>query len=115
MDNTLNTFAKGMIKDVAETLRPEESYDDAQDMKLNAGNSASEYIISNVKGNKLSFTVPDVASVIRLELKNYYNLPSPWLERIRIVATSGTYVGNVFEGQYNDEDDYFDQIENSLK
>jgi hypothetical protein len=48
MDNTLNTFAKGMIKDVAETLRPEDSYEDAQDMKLNAGNSASEYIISNV-------------------------------------------------------------------
>lgn len=114
MDNTLNTFAKGMIKDVAETLRPEDSYEDAQDMKLNAGNSASEYIISNVKGNKLSFTVPDVPSIIRLGLKNYYNLPSPWLERIRIVATSGTYVGNVFEGQYNDQDDYFDQIENSL-
>ena len=114
MDNTLNTFAKGMIKDVAETLRPEDSYDDAQDMKLNAGNSASEYIISNVKGNKLSFTIPDIASVIRLGLKDYYNLPGPWLEKIRIVATSGVYVGNVFEGQYNDEDDYFDQIENSL-
>ena len=47
-DNTLNTFANGMIKDVAETLRPEDSYEDAQDMKLNACNSASEYIISNV-------------------------------------------------------------------
>ncbi len=66
-DNTLNTFAKGMIKDVAETLRPEDSYEDAQDMKLNAGNSASEYIISNVKGNKLSFTVPDVPQICKVK------------------------------------------------
>jgi hypothetical protein len=114
MDNTLNTFTKGMIKDVAETLRPEESYEDAQDMKLNAGSSASEYIISNVKGNNLSFTIPNIPSIIKLGLKDYYNLPEPWVDSIKIIATSGTYVGNVFQGQYNDENDYFDQIENSL-
>lgn len=110
MDNTLNTFAKGMIKDVAETLRPEDSYEDAQDMKLNAGNSASEYIMSNVKGNDYSFTVPDIPAVLTLELNSVVNLPEPWADSVQVNMTSGTYTSSLFGGQFNDIDDYFDQI-----
>ncbi len=115
MDNTLNTFAKGMIKDVAETLRPEDSYEDAQDMKLNAGNSASEYIISNVKGNKLSFTVPNVPNVLTIELNESITLPQPWSDTVQINMLSGTYTSSSINGLYDDLDDYFDQIEYTIK
>ena len=114
MDNTLNTFAKGMIKDVAETLRPEDSYEDAQDMKLNAGNSASEYIISNVKGNKLSFTVPDTPVLFTVN-KNDISLPANWSETIVITTSSlGTFIGSAFTGTATDLDDYLDKIQESI-
>lgn len=114
MDNTLNTFAKGMIKDVAETLRPEDSYDDAQDMKLNAGNSASEYIISNVKGNKLSFTIPDTPVLFTVN-KNDISLPTNWSETITITTSSlGTFTGSAFTGTASELDDYLDKIQESI-
>ena len=112
-DNTLNTFAKGMIKDVAETLRPEDSYEDAQDMKLNAGNSASEYIISNVKGNKLSFTVSDVPQICKVKAigGNYITgqtyTPHITVNSINIFATEDV--------QANTLDAFFDQLEEILK
>ena len=113
MDNTLNTFAKGMIKDVAETLRPEDSYEDAQDMKLNAGNSASEYIISNVKGNKLSFTVPDVSQICKVKatgddyIENQIYTPHITVNSTNIFATE-----NVEADTLNA---FFDQLEEILK
>ena len=114
MDNTLNTFTKGMIKDVAETLRPEDSYEDAQDMKLNAGNSASEYIISNVKGNKLSFTLPDSPLLFTVN-KNNVSLPANWSETIVITTSSlGTFIGSAFTGTATDLDDYLDKIQESI-
>jgi len=113
MDNTLNTFAKGMIKDVAETLRPEDSYEDAQDMKLNAGNSASEYIISNVKGNKLSFTVPDTPVLFTIN-KNDISLPANWSETIVITSSLGTFTGSAFTGTAAELDDYLDKIQESI-
>jgi len=113
MDNTLNTFAKGMIKDVAETLRPEDSYDDAQDMKLNAGNSASEYIISNVKGNKLSFTLPDSPILFTVN-KNDISLPANWSETIVITTPLGPFTGNAFTGNAAELDDYLDKIQESI-
>ena len=113
MDSTLNTFAKGMIKDVAETLRPEDSYEDAQDMKLNAGDSASEYIISNVKGNKLSFTVPDTPTLFTVNIQDIA-LPSNWSEAITITTSVGTFTGNVFQGNAVDIDDYLDKIQESI-
>jgi hypothetical protein len=113
MDNTLNTFAKGMIKDVAETLRPEDSYEDAQDMKLNAGNSASEYIISNVKGNKLSFTVPDSPVLFTINIQDV-GLPSSWSEQIIITTSLGTFIGDVFVGNAAQVDDYLDKIQESI-
>ena len=112
-DNTLNTFAKGMIKDVAETLRPEDSYEDAQDMKLNAGNSASEYIISNVKGNKLSFTVPDTPVLFTVN-KNDISLPANWSETIVITSSLGTFTGSAFIGTAAELDDYLDKIQESI-
>jgi hypothetical protein len=114
MDNTLNTFAKGMIKDVAETLRPEDSYEDAQDMKLNAGNSASEYIISNVKGNELSFILPDVPILFTVNIKDI-SLPAIWNETITITTPSlGTFTGSTFFGLSSDKDDYLDKIQESI-
>lgn len=113
MDNTLNTFAKGMIKDVAETLRPEDSYDDAQDMKLNAGNSASEYIISNVKGNKLSFTLPDSPVLFTIN-KNDISLPAIWNETITIQSSLPSITGSTFSGTAVDLDDYLDKIQQSI-
>jgi hypothetical protein len=114
MDNTLNTFTKGMIKDVAETLRPEQSYEDAQDMKLNAGSSASEYIISNVKGNNLSFTLPDVPVLFTVNIKDI-SLPTNWSETITITTSSlGTFTGNTFYGLSSDKDDYLDKIQESI-
>lgn len=112
-DNTLNTFAKGMIKDVAETLRPEDSYEDAQDMKLNAGNSASEYIISNVKGNKLSFTVPDTPTIFTVN-KNDISLPANWSETITITTPLNTFIGDAFIGTAAELDDYLDKIQESI-
>ena len=113
MDNTLNTFAKGMIKDVAETLRPEDSYEDAQDMKLNAGNSASEYIISNVKGNKLSFTVPDVPQICKVKatgdeyIENQIYTPHITVNSTNIYATENV--------EANTLNAFFDQLEEILK
>jgi hypothetical protein len=113
MDNTLNTFAKGMIKDVAETLRPEDSYEDAQDMKLNAGNSASEYIISNVKGNKLSFTVPDVPQICKVKaigddyIENQIYTPHITVNSTNIFATENV--------EANTLNAFFDQLEEILK
>ena len=113
MDNTLNTFTKGMIKDVAETLRPEDSYDDAQDMKLNAGNSASEYIISNVRGNKLSFIVPDVPQICKVKaigndyIENQIYTPHITVNSINIFATE--------QVEANTLGAFFDQLEEILK
>ena len=112
-ENTLNTFAKGMIKDVAETLRPEDSYEDAQDMKLNAGNSASEYIISNVKGNKLSFTVPDVPQICKVKaigdtyVQGQIYTPHITVNSINIYATQQVEADTI--------NDFFDQLEDILK
>ena len=114
MDNTLNTFTKGMIKDIAETLRPEDSYDDAQDMKLNAGSSASEYIISNVKGNKLSFTLPDSPALFTVN-KNDISLPQNWSETITITTSSlPPLTGSAFTGTASELDDYLDKIQESI-
>lgn len=112
-DNTLNTFAKGMIKDVAETLRPEDSYDDAQDMKLNAGNSASEYIISNVKGNKLIFTVPDVPQICKVKAEGSLFISGQ--SYTPNISVSGTTVTASTQIQVDDINTFFDELEDILK
>lgn len=112
-DNTLNTFAKGMIKDVAETLRPEDSYEDAQDMQLDAGNSSSEYILTNVEGNKLSFVVPDVPQICKIRsrgtkfVENQTYTPHIVVNSIDVYATE--------QIQANDITTFFDSLEEILK
>lgn len=59
-EQTINSFSKGMIKDVADTLRSEDSYEDAHDIKIRGLDGSTDYIVSNIKGNELMFTIPNV-------------------------------------------------------
>ncbi len=99
-EQTLNSFSKGMIKDVADTLRPEDSYEDAQDMKLNATGNSSEYILSNVAGNDLLFTVPNIPSRLTI----VYNENNNW------VATPDQPYGDPFYITLDNWEIYYSQI-----
>lgn len=63
MEQQSITFNKGMNKDVATTMHPEGSYLDANNIRLISEFAQSAPIVLNIKGNKLSFDLPDIATV----------------------------------------------------
>jgi len=109
---TMNSFNKGMIKDVADNFKPRESYEDALDIRLNSNGSDSEYTVTNIKGTEFSFVVPDVPNIVTITPDNSL---TTWTTHHPVLETStGVYTGIVITTG-GDADDLFVAIENALK
>ncbi len=110
----VNGFSEGMIKDLSELLRNNQSYDDAVDIRLNSNDSSSDHVVVNIKGNELAFNIPDIPNIITIEpVAN--TLPSSWTSSTSVVTSVNTFTGAAFSGTAADIDDFLDKIENSLK
>lgn len=111
-----NGFSKGMIKDLGELLRDNQSYDDALDIRLNSNSGASDHIVVNIKGNTHKLTVPDVPNIMTIEYTDG-TIADPW-SITPIVLTDGSsspYVGTSISGTSTNVTSMFDAIENSLR
>ena len=115
-EQTINSFSKGMIKDAAETLRTPESYEDAHDIKIRGLDGSTDYIVSNIKGNELMFTIPDVPQIAKLTTRGG-DFPTSWNFAPEIIADGTTIPANVniSFGSDGTIDEFFDQFENSLR
>lgn len=58
MQATINSFTKGMNKDVSKTLLPQNNYIDALNIRILTSEGYSTGVVSNFKGNDFSFTFP---------------------------------------------------------
>ena len=115
-EQTINSFTKGMIKDVADTLRSEDSYEDAYDIKIRGLEGSTDYIVSNIKGNELMFTIPDVPQIAKLTMRGG-DFPDLWNFPPKIIANGTPITANVSISQSSGGtiDNFFDQFENSLR
>ena len=62
----IQQFSRGMIKDIGKLSQPKDSYLDARNLRLITLSGQSNYTIENVKGNNLSFTIPNVTGLYQL-------------------------------------------------
>jgi len=108
-----NGFAKGLVKDIADTAKENTTYEDALDIRLNSNAGASDYIVTNVKGNEFLFTVPDTPNIITIEVVESA-LTSLFTTSTQLVTSSGIATGSLITGTNTDVDDFVDQIEDSL-
>ena len=116
-EQTINSFSKGMVKDISDTLRSPESYEDAHDIKIRGLEGSTDYIVSNIKGNELMFTIPDVPQIAKLTTRGG-DFPDSWNFPPQILVDGTTIVSaNVSISQSSDGtiDNFFDQFEDSLK
>ena len=115
-EQTINSFSKGMIKDISDTVRAPESYEDAHDIKIRGLEGSTDYIVSNIKGNKLMFTVPDVPQIAKLKTRGG-DFPDSWNFPPEIIVNGNTITANISisQGSGGTIDNFFDQFENSLK
>jgi len=115
-EQTINSFSKGMVKDISDTLRSPESYEDANDIKIRGLEGSTDYIVSNIKGNKLMFTIPDVPQIAKLTTRGG-DFPDSWNFPPQILVNGSPITANVSISQSSDGtiDNFFDQFENSLK
>ena len=78
----VNTFTKGMRKDLSKTIQAKDSYVDAQNVRLTTDLGSSIGALVNIKGNDLSVTLPSTSAVY--EIKKGNNIPPPgtvlWLQ-----------------------------------
>lgn len=107
-----NTFFKGMVKDLSDTMKDPSSYEDAFDIRLNSNSSDAEHVIVNIKGNRYSFSIPDVPNIITITPDT---MAAPWVSNATIVHSGGSVTGSTFIGSSADVPDLFDKIENSLR
>ena len=77
-DQHINTFHKGMMKDLGDTIPQEGSYTHAENIKIIAGEEGGSAIVSNIKGNKfkLLFSYSISASVLYEYINDVY-VPTP--------------------------------------
>lgn len=115
-EQTINSFSKGMIKDISDTVRPPESYEDAHDINIRGLEGSTDYIVSNIKGNKLMFTIPDVPQIAKLTTRGG-DFPDSWNFPPEIIVNGNTITANISisQGSGGTIDNFFDQFENSLK
>lgn len=104
-----NGFGKGIVKDVGELLRDSQSYEDALDIRLNSNDSASDHIVVNVKGNKLSFEIPTVPYT--LSVSDPGNFTNTWSYAPQLLFSNGSVSpsGNTITGT-GDINDFFDAL-----
>ena len=62
----INSFSKGLQKDLAKEFLAKEMYIDARNWHLISEAGSSSGILENVNGNKLSFTFPDTSPVYKI-------------------------------------------------
>ena len=105
-----------MVKDISDTLRSPESYEDAHDIKIRGLEGSTDYIVSNIKGNELMFTIPDVPQIAKLTTR-CGDFPDSWNFPPQILVNGSPITANVSISQSSDGtiDNFFDQFEDSLK
>jgi len=106
-----NTFFKGMIKDLSDSMKDPSSYEDAFDIRLNSNDSDSEHIIVNIKGNRFSFNIPDTPNILTITPND---VPDTWTSNVAILHSGGITFGNSISGT-SDISDMMDKIEDSLR
>jgi hypothetical protein len=106
----LNTFNKGMVKDVSDSLKESSTYEDALDVRLNAYEGATDHIITNVRGNSHFTTIPDVPAIFTFEMEGTSFIPS-WTYSPGIELSNGQIIyGNTIIGS-GSVNAFFDQLE----
>ena len=97
IDSAINTFTKGLNRDVSPSKYSSENYYDALNVKIVSDEPLNHFSITNEKGNTNVFNVPDVGPVYSLTcvgtaikfvlsldtssafvVSHLYNLPSGW-------------------------------------
>jgi len=68
MESTVNTFTKGLNRDVSPTKYSPENYYDALNVKLVADTALSSFSLTNELGNSLKFRFPTVQAVYELTI-----------------------------------------------
>jgi len=107
-----NGFFKGMVKDLSDKMKEPSTYEDALDVRLNSNSSDSDNVIVNIKGNKFSFSVPDIPNILTITPDT---IPTSWATNIIVGHTGGNSFGNSINGSTNSPDGLMDAIENELR
>lgn len=99
-----NSFSGGMVKDIANTKKSPETYEDALDIRLNSNSENSEYTITNIKGDTLFTNGLSTPSIITLipdgTISGAWSI-TPIINGISGTAISGTGdYSSVFEALY---------------
>ena len=66
MPESINTFSRGLNKDISKTVIPKDTYFDARNMRLVTSLGQSNYSIENIKGNNLNFSIPNTYKVYKI-------------------------------------------------
>jgi hypothetical protein len=72
MPEAINTFNGGLNQDIAKSFMQKDTYLDARNMRLVTNLGQSNVAIENVKGNNLSFSIPDVYPIYKMQVLSYY-------------------------------------------
>lgn len=110
----IHTFSGGMVKDIADTAKKPNTYEDALDVRLNSNDGASDHILVNVKGTELSFSVPDTPYIATIY--NEGNISNSWNFDPQLLFSNGStsQIGANISGS-GTLDDLFNDIEESLR
>ena len=88
-----SAFIKGMNKDIAKPMLEANQYRHAENLRITNIEGEGNGALVNIKGNELAVTIPDLNSIIELELTSISAVTSSSLTAIHINVqlTSGTY------------------------
>lgn len=107
-----NTFNKGMIKDPSDFLKPQDSYEHALDIRLNAEGSSNEYVVTNIKGTVFKMNIPTVPSIVTI-IPSYSNASFPITFTPQVNVNGVLYSGTAITA--SSYENLFTLLEISLK
>ena len=110
-EQTVNTFLKGMNKDISENLIQNDTYKDARNIRL----TSKEYEnslggVSNIKGTELSFSFSTIYSVFKGELDiELLGYTDTYSVRLDIKTVNGPVISQNISG-YGGQSGFFERI-----
>ncbi len=111
-ENIKNTFHKGMIKDISDSNKEPSSFEDGFNIRLNSNDSDSEHVVVNIKGNKFSFSIPDIPNILTITPDT---IPDSWSDTSIVYYDGGNVVGTPISDANVSPDALMDEIEESLR
>lgn len=70
MESTINTFSKGLNRDVSPSKYSQENYFDALNIKLITDDALSSFSITNEKGNTNVYNIPTIQAVYKISFSS---------------------------------------------